>query len=517
MKMLIFIICLVNINSLYAQLLSDTIPKPFYEVQKLSDGKVNKITIVESGIASFYERLELIRNARKNIEVEYFIYGVDSGSKLFTLELIKAAKRGVKVRMLIDASIAVLELDKYYARELEKFGIEVKYYNTANIYRVSSIQFRNHRKLLAVDDNFVITGGRNIENDYFDISPRYNFIDRDLLVEGPIVKTIRESFDKYFEHKISKDGKTPRKPKNILSDVKVESDKDYQRKKEKYLRDLRRYNKKTSEAELFVQETEKDIDLRDRVYEVGELMSREQRTHVCPEITYSTDLPGGNFFKRIKENYGTKYRGLRKTLNDKISTINKRIIISSPYVLNNRRSRYLMNMLMQKNVDITVYTNSLSSTDAIYIAANLYDKVFDWVRMGIKVNLHPGNFIDNTYVVDNKVKDAYWGTHSKTHVYERELEDGTIERELMVGTYNIDNRSNFYNSEMAIFCKGNDDLIDELEEKISVRMSRAYELQKNGSALDKSGKGVSIYGVSTSKLRKMKWMKIPAKLLKFLM
>ena len=182
---------------------TEIVPKPFFEVQKIEDGLVNKMTLIETGVEGLKDRLDLIRKAEKNIEVEYFIYNHDQSSKLLTLELVKAAERGVKVRVLVDASVAVLELDKYYVEQMEAKGIDVKYYNTASIIRVSSIQFRNHRKLLSVDDKYAITGGRNVEDDYYDLSPEYNFMDRDVLVEGPIVKTMRESFDEFFNHKIS--------------------------------------------------------------------------------------------------------------------------------------------------------------------------------------------------------------------------------------------------------------------------------------------------------------------------
>jgi len=515
-KIFASIIMLATLSVSAQELYSEVIPKPFYEVQSAEKGQENKLTILESGIASLYERLELIKSAKKNIEVEYFIYGLDESSKLLTLELVKAAKRGVKVRVLIDASVAVLELEDHYAAELIAAGVELKHYNTASIIRVSSIQFRNHRKLLSVDDKIAITGGRNIGNDYFDVSTHYNFLDRDVIVEGPIVKTIRESFDEYFNHKISRDPKIPRRPKDFIFRRKASSGSVLKQRVSNRKR-VRKYLEKKAIAKAFLTETEETSELRDKVYSLGKSIADTQKTHSCPELTYSTDLPGGNFFSRIKDNYTEKYRGLRKTLYDKISTVNKRIILSSPYMLNNKHSRAMLSMLQSKDVDITIYTNSLASTDAIYVAANLYDKVFNWVDDGIKVYLHAGAYIPETDVISEDITKTAWGTHSKTQLYERVLENGKLEREIMIGTYNIDNRSNYYNNEMAIFCKGNPELAQELEDKINGRIQESYELQKSRTAIDKNGAEVSIYGVDESKLRKMKWMSIPAKLLKFLM
>ena len=81
--------------------------------------------------------------------------------------------------------------------------MKVRYYNTSALYRLVSIQHRSHRKLLIIDGETVLTGGRNIANDYFDLSDHYNFLDSDLEVSGPIVKTVLESFDVYWNSHLS--------------------------------------------------------------------------------------------------------------------------------------------------------------------------------------------------------------------------------------------------------------------------------------------------------------------------
>lgn len=493
--------------------LTDIVPKPFYEVQKAQDGLANKMTLIETGAEALKDRLDIIRKAQERIEVEYFIYTTDSSSKIFTLELIKAAQRGVKVRVLVDASIAVLSLDKHYVEQMVKKGIEVKHYNTASLIRVSSIQFRNHRKLITVDDKYAITGGRNIEDLYFDVSHEYNFLDRDVLVEGPIVKTMRESFDEFFNHKISRTPKSPKKPR------------EYRRKKDprtkRWIRvantkAIKKYNQKTQLAMNFVTEFQDDIILREKLEEIGAKVQATRKTHVCPETTFTSDMPGGNFFSRLKENYSDNYRGVRKALFDKLSVVNKEVIIDSPYMINNKHSRRMMNHLLEKGVKLRLYTNSLASTDAVYVAANLYDRVFHWLNDGIEVYVHAGNYVELSDVIDEGVANAKWGTHSKSQLYVSEV-DGELVQEIMISTYNIDNRSNYYNNEMAIFCKGNNELADELRGHLEHRMYEGYKLHADKTATDKDGNEVSIYGVDQDNLSKMKWLAIPSKILKFLL
>src|SRR4029453_15393735 len=107
----------------------------------------------------------------------------------------------------VDFSAPVFKLKPAYARLLGEAGVKVRYYNTSAIYRLGSIQHRSHRKLLIIDEATVLTGGRNIANDYFDLSDHYNFLDSDLEVSGPIVKTVLESFDLYWNSRGALAGK----------------------------------------------------------------------------------------------------------------------------------------------------------------------------------------------------------------------------------------------------------------------------------------------------------------------
>src|SRR3954463_1804239 len=163
----------------------------------------HSIAHFDQGAASFNRRLELIASARRSIALEFFIYDVDDASRLLTQALIRKAREGVQVRILVDFSAPVFQLKPAYARLLSEAGVQVRYYNTSAFYRLVSVQHRSHRKLLIIDGTTVMTGGRNIGNDYFDLSERYNFLDSDLEVSGPIVKTVLQSFEVYWNSQLA--------------------------------------------------------------------------------------------------------------------------------------------------------------------------------------------------------------------------------------------------------------------------------------------------------------------------
>jgi len=198
-------------------------------------------------------------------------------------------------------------------------------------------------------------------------------------------------------------------------------------------------------------------------------------------------------------------------LYQKVNDVQDEIIISSPYFINNANTWELMDDLLKRKVKMTIYTNSLASTDAIYVAANFYKSVFVWQALGVAPYVNSGKWIDEGETISKEVKNAKWGTHSKTQVYDDD--------EIMIGTYNIDNRSNFYNSEMALFCKGNYELVEEVRNSILGRAKEGYLISSVGTAVDKNGKKVSVYGASAGLKSKLAMLAIflPSWLLKFLL
>ncbi len=487
---ILFFILTVSLSAFAKSRLGEIIPYPFYEIH---ENKGNKVMSLENGVAALELRLQMIRRAQKNIEVEYFIYNTDLAGKIITRELVAAAKRGVKVRMLIDKNIATFQLNSFYAHELAQYGIEVRYYNNAPVIAISTVQFRNHRKLISVDDTEAITGGRNIGDDYFDMSHEFNFNDRDVYVTGPMVKVMRESFDLFFEHKMSVNPKRPKR-----------SEKDEGR--------AARWDERVAKAKAFLEESPEETLIRSKSAEKGQPELASYKLHDCPTATFSTDAPGANFKNRLKEKFLAKFRYLRQTLAEKTLEVDKAFTISSPYLIHNKRTRNIMAHLLKKKVDIDVYTNSLGSTDAVYVAANLYLYIKQWAKSGITIYLHDGKFLHEGPAMTEEAENSRWGTHDKTQVYE-----ASTHTEVMIGTYNIDNRSNFYNTEMAMFCRGNDELSKEVKESIMRRAGKGIMIQQDGTGINKDGRAMNIHAAGKKQVLLMKFITLPSWLLNFLL
>lgn len=467
MRKLILAALIFLANSAHA-VLSDQIPYPFYTVQNNGE---NQVQMIDDGIEALRTRIDMIRRAKSTIEAEYFIFNIDTVAKIISKELIEAAKRGVKVRLLIDKSKPIFVFKEQYAEVMKSFGIEVRYYNTAPLWRVSTIQFRNHRKLLAIDDFEAITGGRNIADEYFDLSHEFNFNDTDIYVKGPIVKVMRESFDKFFENHLTKLTKPPMKYPPEISD-------------------------------FFYSTNQAELEARSRV-DQARAKGALHKMYICPKLTFSTDAPGSNFIERLKPGFVDRFRYVRKTLYDKISTIDRNLVVASPYLIDTSQADDLMKQVLVNGAKINFYTNSLGSTDATYVAANMYLGLKRWRAQGIDVVLHSGKWLPNNPDSPSYVREAKTGLHSKVQIYLRSMDS-----EVMIGTYNVDHRSNFYNSEMALFCAGNSEFTDEVLQSVERNESFGLKVSTDGkSVTDRNGQAGSIYGMASApSVRKMKML-----------
>ncbi len=402
--------------------------------------EAHKITLIDSGLLSLHQRLKLIKDAKKTIELEFFIFNVDRASRLITKALVQKAKEGVKIRLLIDFSFAVFELRPSYAKLMEEAGIQIKYYNTSAFYSLMSMQHRSHRKLLIVDANLVLTGGRNIGDEYFDLSERYNFLDTDILLEGPLGKTVQSSFDLYWNSDLAKE------PKEVSDHISKDE---------------------MEKAQSFFQLSTDDHTTLEKIEKIAP--ENKLESHICNNTIFVSDFPG----------VGEAHRKVYQTIVDLITHTKSKVIVESPYFVLRQDGYDVFKKMVDGGLQVDVLTNGLYSTDAFYIVAPLWLKM-DWIaKIGLKMYVYSGEPLASDPIKWQPTSPR-WGIHSK-----RAVIDGHT---TLVGTYNIDPRSANLNSEMMIVCKDNSDLAQQVIESINDRITQSKLLLadkkiKNASAL----------------------------------
>lgn len=169
--------------------------------------------LLDYGQDALLARLNLIRSAQRAIDLQTYIFDEDDAGHLVLDELLVAARRGVRVRVLIDQLSALKHVETLAALAGAHRNFELRIYNPvlgrAHInypqYVLAAaccwrrLNQRMHSKLLLVDDIVGITGGRNYQNDYYDWDPVYNFRDRDVLVAGPATREMAANFEAFWD------------------------------------------------------------------------------------------------------------------------------------------------------------------------------------------------------------------------------------------------------------------------------------------------------------------------------
>lgn len=148
----------------------------------------SKSRVLTNGDEKFPVLIESIKKAQKFIFLEYYIFHSDVIGMTIIEELIKKAKEGVEVRILIDA-VGSKHMSKKAIHAMKEAGILVHFYDKIYFPFLSNrINHRNHRKILVVDGLLAITGGINIGDEYNHQSKKFGFWrDTSLLIEGEAV------------------------------------------------------------------------------------------------------------------------------------------------------------------------------------------------------------------------------------------------------------------------------------------------------------------------------------------
>lgn len=170
----------------------------------------SSLLLLESNREALSWRLALIDSAQSSIDIQLYLWYSDASGTLLLDRLLKAADRGVRVRLLVDDFLfsgsdrLVAALSRHHPH-LEVRIFNPKHYRgnqlsagASFLTRFKKLNRRMHNKTWTVDRCMSIVGGRNVADHYFGVDPHYNFVDLDVLVTGPVVQEISDGFDQFW-------------------------------------------------------------------------------------------------------------------------------------------------------------------------------------------------------------------------------------------------------------------------------------------------------------------------------
>lgn len=374
------------------------------------------------GMDALSARLVMMENAEASIDAQYFLIKPDQAGELFLGKLLRAAERGVRVRLLVD-DIFTTGMDRILALFNAHPNIEVRLFNPASrnspkawsyIWNFSRVNRRMHNKAFIVDGSLAIMGGRNIAEEYFELEPQQDFDDLEMLIVGEVVPEIAASFDNFWNSEMS----VPMEAFNIKAkDEKLE-------KWLALMDDIVSGERQSAYANAI------DSPFLNRI------ISGEKKV-----VPADADLYYDEPEKLLVSRNDDEFRTLESAVERRLQRAEKEVVIITPYLVpRDLKFRYLK-QAHDRGVRVIIITNSLSSTNHVAVhsayaphrkamleaGAELYELKVDEVPSKSRKSLRPERVT----------------LHTKAVIVDRE--------HLFIGSMNFDPRSLELNTEIGLF------------------------------------------------------------------
>ena len=411
---------------------------------------------LDDAFISIASRLHLINKAQHNIDLQYYIWEDDSIGHLMLAELLKAADRGVKVRLLIDDQNGT-KLDATLKQLAAHPNFEIKLFNPYKFrklrvidyaFRLKHINHRMHNKLIIADGAIAVTGGRNISREYFDASDNFQFTDMDILFYGTAVQHANDIFHEFWNDNLSYS--VPQ----LLGNGNQEQ-----------LSKLRQYYELTA---LQKDQLKKRIELAEK--QINKHL--KDRPINWAKAHFIADSP--NKIRGEATNDQLIYSQMLNIMGEPKQHLE---LVSAYFVPTRKGTDYLVN-LSKNDVRIRILTNSFLANDVAVVHAFYQKYRHDLLQNGIKLyEFKP--YIERTKrtwyeVVTGNVIPAKGKNTSSLHAKFFDI-DGMV----FIGSFNFDPRSANLNSEVGLVVES-----DVLQKYISRSLDQylpqiAYELKLN--------------------------------------
>jgi cardiolipin synthase C len=403
--------------------------------------------------AAFVSRLELIRAAQHAIDLQYYAIHADSSTEVLLEQLRQAARRGVRVRLLLD-DFNTVGKDAQVLRLAFEPNVEIRLFNplpgsraslvgrlVTSIKDVDRIGKRMHNKMLIADSAMGITGGRNLGDAYFGADGKSNFVDVDVLAAGRIVKDMSASFDRYWNNELAYPMQSLVSAEE-LEQLRKPAPQGNESSPESPMPPAAAAPAQTASTTVLPNVTQADANQA----QPARFDLRSLRFAWAPAVLLQ-DQPGKIGPDDDEVNAGeTVVDGLLQL----IDQARQDVLVVSPYFVPGALMMERFRVLRQKGVRIRVLTNSLASNDAPAAHAGYARYRKDLLALGVELHEmragDPGaNAGLGSHGGGSKTGTSRASLHSKVVII-----DGRL---AVIGSMNLDLRSQRKNSEVALLIR----------------------------------------------------------------
>ena len=382
--------------------------------------------LLVSGQEAFLARAALAESAERTLDLQYYIVAEDATATLLLYRALRAAQRGVRVRLLIDDLYAVgrdFDLGTFAAHP----NVEVRLFNPflrrgplgishllEYLGDSARLTRRMHNKLWIADNAAAIVGGRNLSDAYFNVGGESDFADLDVLAAGPVVAEVSRSFDAYWnsEWAVPIAAFLGQPPKTDQLDLVL--------------------SQMAAGAERF-RETEYARTLR--ATELGPLV-RDGRIPLVPARASAIYEPPASPGAVIAEGEAQIMSVLRKT----VEAAQREVILISPWLIPSERGMGVLCTLARRGVRVRVLVNSLAAQDPPVVHAGYARYRPRLLACGVELHEHRPSAASPGGARPGLSSGA--SLHAKAVVVDR--------KSMLIGSMNLDPRSRELDTEVAV-------------------------------------------------------------------
>jgi cardiolipin synthase C len=408
--------------------------------------------LLTHGIEALAARLLLSLRAERSIDLQYYLLHADLTGYIFVEHLLKAADRGVRVRLLLDdmttkghdAGLAALDSHPH---------IEIRIFNPFSqrssrwwdfVTDLERVNHRMHNKSMTFDNQVTIVGGRNIGDEYFDARPDMNYNDLDLLGIGPVVQEVSQAFDAYWNSAAAV-------PVLALVDAPQGP------------QDLEQLRQRLAVQVEAAMQTPYRAAFKSTL---AELLAFQRDSLKWEQWTLVVDPP-----EKVQAGFEARQsEQLTSQLRPAVEAAQTEFVLVSPYFVPRHSGVEQFRRLRQRGLRVVIVTNSLSSTDVAPVHAGYSRSRKALLEAGVEL----WEIRDDPTRRDRERRGlghSASSLHTKAFAVDR--------RYLFVGSFNFDPRSMNINTEMGIVLDSPSLAAPALDGLFQALPASAYRLRLN--------------------------------------
>lgn len=412
--------------------------------------------LLNDGPTALDWRLRAIDSASDSIEFQTFLWFFDQTGAAVLDHVLRAADRGVHIRILVDDTFLVHE-DELLLAIADHPQIEYRVFNPfkrrsggvatrqlLNLGEFRRLDHRMHNKSMVVDNQVAIVGGRNIADEYFGLDEEANFRDLELLLGGSVVGEISAAFDRYWNDRWSV-------PIDNISHAQPSA---------KTLSEAR----DESVVSLYVHEEESVEEL---IQKWRELIERADRGAA---LLFADDPPEGNPKNREEAPVRVANELIRM-----FDEAESEIVIVSAYLIPTPHLEGAIERALKRGVRVRILTNSIGSNNHLTAHSAYRNHIKGLLEDGAELHEVKIDAEDRARYMLTPVGQKQLALHAKALV----IDDDRV----FVGSANLDPRSLRINTEMGFVIESeafNRSVRAAIEGDLSTANAWQLELQEDG-------------------------------------